>query len=242
MKEAAGAHFSAGELEDYFASALPDDREKAIEEHLAVCDDCTRTAREVRVLEELWQWTAQEHGELYRREILEHAWEAAERDTRPDVLERLCRWRERGIEWAEAGLHIVLEGSRAAARGVDAFRRPQSKWRFDLMPQAIPVRGVSSAPTGSVLLSTEESGAAPAARVAVRAGDHPEVVVRVDRLAPLGTSPLVVLVDLSGGPPPVRTSRVEAVEGLDYGIARFDGLADGQYLLLFAPLDEFDSA
>jgi hypothetical protein len=235
MKQLKDPHITPVELLEYFESKLSEERQKTIEEHFAECDSCTHAARQTRVFEELWPWTAQEHGELYQRALLDRALECAEAETPPNLLERLRRWRREGLGRAAAGLRLVLEKSRVVA---SSLSRPTSPWRFELVAQAVPVRGTSSESTPSALLRTITEPGRPSARVAVQAGKSGEIVIRVDGLAAGEPSPLVLLIDTSSAPPLVRTAQVEGDASLGYRIARFEALPEGEYLLLFAPLDE----
>jgi predicted anti-sigma-YlaC factor YlaD len=70
-EEAAMSHFDAAVLADYLDLVLTEDEELQIEEHLALCRDCTSTVRrQRRVSDVLDGWTARAHG-LARRAGLE---------------------------------------------------------------------------------------------------------------------------------------------------------------------------
>ena len=66
-------HPGAEELLDYFEQKLPDDVERGVEEHLAVCAECAAVGREVHAFHRVWLWTAAAHGKAQLRELLADA-------------------------------------------------------------------------------------------------------------------------------------------------------------------------
>ena len=234
-------HLQADELLEYFEEKLSDERQRQLEEHLARCDSCTLLARGVRLFDEAWTWTAEQHGVLHQRQLLARALEAAGAES-PALRDRLRAWRERWGGLAEAGLRVAVEMSGAAARVVaeslDTLARPGSAWHFAPAPQAVNARGETGDASASALLTTPLAPATPRARVAVRGGLSTEVEIRLDDLTPDASSPIVLLIRL-GEPldaPRVRVSEAEPRPGVTYRIARFADVAPGEYLIAFEPL------
>jgi hypothetical protein len=61
-------HYPAAVLLEYFEHRLPEAKEKKIEEHLGVCQQCAAEARKVRRFVHLWRnWTARSHAKAHRR-------------------------------------------------------------------------------------------------------------------------------------------------------------------------------
>jgi anti-sigma factor RsiW len=237
-------HATPDELLDYFEAKLPDERERVIEEHLAVCNACTQTARQVFSLHEVWnRWTARAHGEVYARDRLRAAIAQAEQQTtNPLWRERLRAWRLRWAGRAEAALRLATETSaevsRAAAETLDALTRPGSVLVFAPVRQAGPVRGEATEQQRSAVLSTTLRPGHPRARVVVEAGQSGTVTVRVDEVRPGETAPLVLLSGMTATRTAVlQVKEVEPQPGVAYAIARFDDLPPGEYVLAFEPLE-----
>ena len=104
-------HITPEELIDYFEGVLPEDRDDDIEEHFALCDQCTHQARQFQDLSHAFEgWTAKAHGEAYLRALMEGALQEAE-----DALmnaawkERVRKWREQWSGKAQAAVRVVIE-------------------------------------------------------------------------------------------------------------------------------------
>lgn len=234
-------HLQAEQLLEYFEEKLSDERQRQIEEHLALCDSCAVLARGVRLFDEAWTWTAEQHGALQQRELLARALEAAGAES-PALRDRLRAWRERWGGLAEAGLRVAIEVSGAAARVVaeslDVLARPGSGWHFAPAPQAVSARGQAGDASASALLTTPLAPARPRARVAVRGGRSTEVEIRLDDLTPDAGSPIVLLIRLEEtlDASLVRVAEAERRPGVTYRIARFADVAPGEYVIAFEPL------
>jgi hypothetical protein len=241
-------HYANEELTSYLAMELSEAREMEIEEHLAVCDECTARAREAHLLTSLvQQWTAHAHGEAYRRDLLARALAQLEaHEANPAWRERLRHWRERWAGRAEAAVRVVVAAPGAASRvvteGLDALLRPGATWQFGAAPAAMPVRGVvareAAPPPVTVALA---SGAAPA-RVAVNDAAR-EIVARLEAL-PVGADPreppFVALIPTTEGAEP-RRQPLERRRGATYWVARFADVSAGDYMVVFEPPREEDA-
>jgi hypothetical protein len=235
-------HIRDEELLDYYEEKLPDTQQRLIEEHLARCDDCTRTAREVYAFHETWDsWTAAEHGRIHFEELVRGALYQAE-SLRPEWRARLQRWRRRWGGLGEAVLRVVTEATadagRVVAEGLDSLSRPGSAWRLNpVTTAAYGIRGETPETDVALFASAALEGEAQA-QITVRAAQSGEVKVRVDHLADASGAPLVLLVDTAaGGAPSVLVERVKWKEGADYGLAHFRDVPPGEYLVVIEPLE-----
>jgi hypothetical protein len=237
-------HFSVETLVDYFDELLSASEELAIEEHLADCDPCTATAREVRGLSNLWEsWTAETHAWAHQNAaVIEAVGQAVAREEDPAVRARLARWAEHWAGRAAATVRVVLDATGEAARvvtgGIEALARPGQALGLDFAPAAMPepVRGGPrrpGPPSRPTVAVAPISGTAQA-RVAI--SGQQRVVVRVDGLPPEQPPPLVLLAPAAGSGEP-RVAVPSRQPGVQYLIARFDNVPPGNYLVVFEPIE-----
>jgi hypothetical protein len=237
--EAAMNHFSTEILADYLDLNLSEDEELQIEDHLALCRDCTSTVRQQRALTEvLAGWTARAHGQAHLAAAVERALTQVEVQN-PAWRTRLASWAERWAGAAEAAVRVVLaapgSASRIVTEGLDALARPGAAFQFAPVPAAIPTRGPRGRGAGPprAALAVASANGTSLARIAV-GGEQREVVVRLDTL-PAGAQPPLVLLAPIAGPGEPRVALPERQPGLPYWIARFDDLPPGEYLVAFEP-------
>ncbi|MCK6554922.1 hypothetical protein L6Q96_10135 [Candidatus Binatia bacterium] len=238
-------HASLDDLLDLFEARLADQRERAVEEHIAECAECTRLARQVYAGEiVVGGWTAGKHGRAQLRAVFARA--LADTAAQPGTAwsGRLERWHRRWSDAAEAAARVVIEGTAAAGRvlavGLDALSRPGSDWHFSPEPQAVPVRGATDETTDSAVLTTPVSAGGLRARVAVIGGDEGEIAVRVDDAPPGAPLPIVLLVDSAAAVPAVRVAALERQPDTSYAVARFEDLPPGDYVVALEPMEALE--
>jgi len=235
-------HLSLDELIDYFDLKLAEDREGLLEAHLALCADCNARARKINHLNAaLDRWTAQAHGEAYLRDTLQNALASV---ANPVWQERLAAWSKRWAGKAEGALRIIMEAPRKAARlstdGLEAVIRPGGRWQFSLLPELKPTTGPvfsrgkhhSEEPHRTIAFTAQK----PGVKVAV-SGETSEIVIRADDLLPGRARPLVLLIPIEKGHPPQLVELMK-LPGLPYLMGRFEGIAPGDYLMVFEPVAE----
>ena len=238
----ASRHIEPEELADYFESLLQEDRNSLIEEHFAECAVCTAQAREFRAFSLVWDdWTAEAHGKAYRQVALTSALQTA-MVTRPEWQERLRRWRERWSGAAESALQSIraatIEASRVIIEGLETSVPIGTEWRFALATEVPSISG--SARSGGVpvrgAVATNRSvsrGAEKSQERVTAKSDTGEVEVVVDGWQPGRPASLVLLIDLQGNHPPLVQELIEEQAGT--AVARFSGVAPGEYVVAFEP-------
>ncbi|MBE9566537.1 MAG: hypothetical protein IMF16_07290 [Proteobacteria bacterium] len=230
-------HVLAEELSSYFECALPPERETIIEEHLAKCDACTEQARRVRgLLEMVGRWSAAAHGVAYWRAQVARALQAAAEQPQYQTWhEKLHAWRATWGERVDAAVRVVVgtqgRASRVITEGLEELVRPSAPWRFALAPVPIPTTAPPGEPPPAPVVAVSEGQAR--ARLSV-SGDAREVVVRVERICPGTTPPLVMLIAAAEGAAP-RVVEPEKRPNASYFIARFEDVPPGEYLAVFEP-------
>ena len=234
------SHLNTGDCIDYLESKLSPEREEEVERHLALCDSCVEQTRETHVLNQLCDWTAEQHGESLAVDTWYAALERAEAEvTRSSLRDRLADWRERGAGLSQGALRVVnsaVENAyRVVTHSIDAIVCPQSEWQFQAAAPTAGVRGTASTADDVAVVETDRGVSGPSARVLVRAGEKGQVVVRVDGIAPDQPGPLVVLV-LSGDDSTVVVRETQKQLGTTYWVARFENLHAGEYLVAVEPL------
>lgn len=234
------SHIERDRFFDYFAMDADDPAAASIEEHLATCDTCAREARLAFTFHRLvGAWTAESHAAAYARERLADGLEAAASvAVDAEVARRLRSWRLRWEGRAEACLRVVLSGvhdvAHIVADGVESLARPGSHWQFGEALAVAPVRGGFGAPAEVVLSAgSPEHGAT--ARVEIRTGARPEIVVRIDDSRDFAPLVLLVPVGDAAGVPFAASSR--RLPGEPSVVARFVDVAAGDYLVAIEPLD-----
>jgi hypothetical protein len=142
-------HPGAEELLDYFEQKLPDDVERGVEEHLAVCAECAAVGREVHAFHRVWLWTAAAHGKAQLRELLADAVRRAAAESESASLRRrLEGWGRAwsglagGPAWSRK---LWRTRHRALARTLADLARPGSEWSFEAEAVAVPVRAARRA-------------------------------------------------------------------------------------------------
>jgi hypothetical protein len=226
------AHIPPEALVDYFYGAetrLPEERESAIEEHLAECTQCTEEARQLHAFTGLLhRWTAQAHGQAYRQAtLLRGLKRAGDSEGRAGIRARLEQWRQHLASRAGAAIRVVMEAgedvSRLITEGLEALVTPP------LQPAPVRIRGaVRTRGTARTTLTPEQ----PQACVEIH-GRRGEVIVRVEKLPPEQPSPLVLLMPTSAEGQPI----VRELQRQESGVheARFVDVAPGDYLVAFEP-------
>lgn len=241
-------HVTRQDLVAYFVGELQEDQESPIEEHLAVCDDCTSHARQLYAAQEkqlhsfarVWnRWTAEEHGRAHQVAVLDAALQAAASHN-PQWGERFHQWRERWAGKAEAAVRVVMEAQETASRiiteGLETLTRPGGMWQFALQPTPVPVVGTVRT-RGQTAPSPVAVALAPGdlqARVAV--SGEKEISVRVDEWPPGQTPPLVLLISTTEKSEP-QVKELERTRGATYLITRFENVEPGDYVVAFEPLE-----
>jgi hypothetical protein len=202
-------HLSAATIADYFADALSDADQLAVEEHVSGCDVCALDAQDLfaegtpvdRLVD---RWTAREHGyaanRAERAALVDALEQVGARATSASLRARLAAWAEAVAEQAEAAARVVLETpARAAyrlARQAPDLARPSAAPMFAPAPASMPVRGrAAGGPPGAPAqpIVVRMAGGGPTAQVAVNGGRR-EVVVRLDGVPRGSEPPLVLLV------------------------------------------------
>lgn len=237
----AAEHPSRDHLLAYFEAKLDDGGEATVEEHLASCDSCAAEARSVHLFHQLFEAGPEIHQAAMLRSEVGAALEAAAAD-HPQWTARLEGWRQRVGRLAQAAVQIGLDRfadtADVAAQSVRDLLQPDG-WDFEPVPQVVPVRGAPRRAATSSTTLQAAVGSSVAARLAVQMADEGEVVVRIDDLAPDRDLPLVLLIELEGGQAQtVRVAEVELASHADFGVARFDAIPSGRYLLLIEPAGE----
>lgn len=245
-------HVTAQELAAYFSGQLRSEQEDIFDEHFAVCKTCVREARQVRASLEnrfrtfatIWDsWTVNAHGEAHQRRVLASALQRTIA-VPPEWQERLQRWRERWNGAAASALRSIrdaaTEVSRVVITPIEMSVPAEGEWRFALATEApsvsgstrsgkVPVRGAVST-NRRVSLGAEK----PQECVVVNS-DTGEIEVSVEGWQPGRPSSLVLLVDLQGENSSVVQELTEERAGV--AVARFTGVAPGEYLVAFEPVE-----
>lgn len=250
------SHLTQEQKLAYISGRLDEEVSFAVDEHLATCSQCAGSIRALRILrhdfdriwDRIWDgWTAKAHGQAYREARLAAALiKAAEKTAQtPALRKRIQRWLGRvreGVEAAaEAALHLVLDSPRKTAQviseGMEELRRAGSRWQFEPVP-SVATEGPFGGP--------EE--AAPS-KIAVKAEGPPWFQVNVDVQA----GKVSVLLELQEEPwpllllQPTRADQDPIIgefrrpEEMDFLLAEFEGVPEGEYLLLMEPLEEITS-
>jgi len=238
-----GEHISSETIERYVEHKLNEDEVLKVEEHLSRCEECARRLRAAWRFNFLWErWTAEAHGEAYRK-VLALGWKGRLALAltglslrRRELRQRLMTWLDRVGSKAGAAFELVLDRGRQAARialeEAVSLLPSESPWQF----RPALVRG---APRTRGLLRGEESrtlvaDGPPGARVSVDPGKG-RVTVWIDELPPGRKPPLVLLVPkVKGAEPAVEVpAGREGRRGL---WAEFTDVPDGEYLLVIEPL------
>jgi hypothetical protein len=242
-------HLSTDTIADYFANSLSETAMLDAEEHFATCDACALRSQKVLAVGALiQQWSAPVHGEAELQARLVAALEAARKTTTVAAIRtRLAAWAERFAGQAEAAVRVVLDAPGQAARvlteGVEGLTRPGATWQF-AQPQPAtlgPIRGTARrGPPRQTVVTAGDAGGTTA-KLAV-SGERGEVTVRLDGV-PLGSEPPLVLLvrtDRTAGQAPAEPilAAPEPSPGSDAWVARFEGLGQGSYLVLFEPRAE----
>jgi len=218
-------HIPLDVLADYFAEALDDAAQEAVELHVADCDRCAASARWVHSLPlpSLEGWTAKAHGEeVLRRHLVR---QLEEPDAEPGLGERLRRWRER---LAGQSLHLIKAASGRLSRGLDVLV-PRPGWEAGLRFEPATA-GAESFKAG------EEPDAGPSADVptvrVVRRGIGIEV--RVEHVGEGERPGMVALVPArEGGRPAVQVLRPTRDDPRTL-VARFE-LEDEDFVIALEP-------
>jgi len=233
-----GEHVATEELADYFAGSLSQERELAVELHLAACNECTQQARQVYSFTALFErWTSKQPAEPALPIVLARCLEAA-RDRMTNQLwrERLNGWRERWGGKAEGAVRVILGAPGKATRiltdGLDNLLRPAATLRF--VPEALvgvnSVRGKLD--QGSVALASAPG--VPRVRISA-SGLVGEVEIRIDDLPQTQTPPLILLIPAVGGIE-VRVAELSQTPGVPYWIGRFEQIDPGDYFIVLEPM------
>ena len=223
------------ELVDYFDGLLPLERQREIEEHLAGCPACTERGRMARSFLEKWsRLSAAHHGAAFWREKAEAALQSLSTSGAPDwVLRRLRDWAKRWRGVAE--IAVLLEGG--ASLGIETVAslvRPGRPVHFSPVPTDIRVRGIPEDRIKSVAVEAQ----AQHLRVELTEADASQsITVTVGSLVPGNRVPLVVLVPLDDGPPPVLVPMRPAPAARQF-VAHLGDVRRGDYLLLVEPWSE----
>jgi len=201
-------HLSPATIASYFADALSDDDQLAVEAHVSDCDACALDSQDLlatgtvvdRVVD---GWTARKHGYAAARDARLALVEALERvgaqATSASLRARLAAWADTIAAQAEAAVRVVLDAPgqaayRIATQAAD-LARPSAPFAFSPAPSALPIRGPApgGAPRSPAQPIVVRIGGAhgPTAQVAVSGGRR-EVVVRLDDV-PRGSEPPLVL-------------------------------------------------
>jgi anti-sigma factor RsiW len=219
------SHPAADELRDYFKARLPDERDREIEAHLAICPQCARHLQQHRLLcVALGDIAAGPRRPVdHRAALCEALAAAAKRAARAALKRRLTTWVAQTsafaggvVHWrpGEAGAH-----SAGQAELLTTFTG-SSPWRLVAGP------GICKPAA-----AREETG--PTAFVQA-AGPH-ELAVHVSHWVSGALSPLVLLAREVGlDPAVVKQTRPDPK--WHTRSARFDDLKPGRYLLGLEPL------
>lgn len=230
--EPSTTHIPPEELADYFYPVeipLSEERESAIEEHLAECDQCTEEARQLHSFTSLLNgWTARAHGQVYQQAVLLRALkQAGESERHPALRKRLAQWRQNLASRAGAAIRVVMEAgdhvSHMVTEGLEALVTQSLRPAPVRIRRAVRTRG-----TARTTLTPEQ----PQARVNVK-GTRGEVIVQVEKLPPHQLVPLVLLIPtaLEGEPKVQELHRQER----DVYETTFAGVDPGDYLVAFEP-------
>lgn len=241
MSDEGSEHIDMETFLSYFAGALDDARERVVEEHVAGCDRCARQAQGVERFDAAWRLPIGSLIAIKERLLLSETLAAAASGS-PTLQDRLLTWARAWSGRAQGALRVVIDASASTARvvaeGIDDLTRPDSGWHFQPIAAAVSVRGGGDRDPSAAVLETPLDPSQPRARVAVRGGAQTEIDVRVDGLGPNELPPLVVLIEHRADDlPRAHVARLEARPGLDCHVARFTGLAAGEYILAVEPLE-----
>lgn len=241
MKERAGPCLTEGELADYLAGVLAEDRERGIEEHLAGCQRCAEQARQGHAFLARWQrWSAAAHGTVFWQERADHALGRLRlADGTPDwLVGRLERWVRRWPGLAEAALSLSIGAGPVAcvAETLADMVRPGGVTGFRPAVAGPRVRGTEKAADadGPVVLESAGSGEQQRIRVMVH-GRRGDIRVNLGPLPPGWPVPAVVLVPAEEGRMPALGKVSPGGEPAGYA-AWFRDVQSGEYLLLIEPL------
>ncbi len=220
-------HPTKEEIERYIWEELPVEREIEIGEHLAICKECTKLAKEECKTKLLWEnWTAKTHGEIYWQKRISTALETAlESAKTPALKRRLETWLK---EWkGKVGgiVDIILGGVEKTGRVITNL--PQTL----LAPQSLQFTQVS------VVRGTEKAEGV----IKVISKKQPEVQVITDIVnrkvivqmeASEKMPPLVILSPEKGSP---LIAEPQQIEGTNFYDVCFENISAGEYTLIFEP-------
>jgi anti-sigma factor RsiW len=245
---------TAEELVDYFDHRLEAGRERRLEEHLAVCEDCSGMAREVYALSMKWdQWTARAHADACATEarslraLLD---QALSRITKMNVVlsqKQLERW----AAGAEGAVKVIIGEaaniSRIVTEGLEMLLRPSAGWRF--APVEVSPRGIGPSSSGGPgrVTQVETSELSPSRMRALVAMDAAagKITVSVENYPANRNYPDVLLVPMSEGAEPELGKWKSVYDPGSKTVnlyAEFSRRKPGEYFIAFEPLDEEESS
>ena len=236
---------SEEDLFDYFRAMLPEAREFVIEEHLADCRQCTDRARQMRLLNYLWDhWSPASHEANYLQAVVAVTLQKAQAGTGdPHWRERLSQWRENWAGQSNAALRVLSEQagnvSQIITEGLEAITLSSSGWRLapstgSRVRGAVRTRGKAKPAPATVVVTPLQHPA----RIEVKA-EPGSIDVSLFDLPPDQAAPLVLLIATQGDSDPIvkEPMKEEGAEGL---IARYENVAPGEYLLVFEPTSQLN--
>lgn len=221
------SHPTADELHDYYEVRLPDQRDREIDAHLAICPQCARHLEHSRLLcAALGDMASGPERPIDHLAALREALAAAaRRAARAALKRRLTTW--------------VAQPS-AFAGGVVHWRPAESDPRSSAQAELVTTFTGSS--PWRLLASPESRMPTPAGEAAsptafVQATGPRELAVHVSHWMPGAAAPLVLLTrEIGLEPPVVKQTRPDAK--LHTQSACFDDLKPGRYLLGLEPLPD----
>lgn len=224
--------YSAEELVDYFSPDASPDEQYAVERHLAGCERCLQLGRQVysaTLLLDRWSNEA-------RRIVYPTLVALIEKTSDSTLKQRLRNWIEAWSGRADGAVRMVIESSNRAAQiiteGMEDFLRLGARWQFTLEPasERISVRG----PSKGVPISVAIAPGSPQATVAVMS-DIGQVEVTIDNMSADKKPPLVILASAHGEVEP-QVKEI-SIARASYGVATFEGVTAGEYLVVLEPTD-----
>lgn len=240
-------HISPAELIEYVLEEhrLSDAQDAAIDLHLATCDSCAATTRQLRAIAVVWEhWTFATHAAAHRQARLDEVLHQVPGLEAPR-LRWLRRWLETASGHAAAAARLLVDAAAQTAalvpEGLEAITLAANPW---------PVRLAAGPASHATRRAPRAAAASSVPQVAVEVGQAPPgsprpILVRAGGLTPAQQQQqlLVVLLPAAGSNAPPLVRALHAPPSARHGapapevFALFEAVPPGDYLVVIEPED-----